>query len=527
MALAAKERFKSCAGLVRSMEYDIIFVTGEIFFDHPLCGIAILKRLLEKHGYGVGIIEMPQKEEDVKKLGKPRLFFGVSSGSMDSMVRNYTPLKKLRKDDKNLDYNESVPDRAVIVYSNWIKKYFKNSVIVLGGTEASLRRFVHYDYWDNKLRKPVLFDSRANIIAYGSAEKQILEIAERIKNKKPIDGIFGTCMISTEKPAGFSELPSYEEVLNSKEKFCDMQNMLSNDRNLAQKIDNRYALQYKSPKYLPEDLDEYYNLPFTRKIPSKHLSGFEFSIVTHRGCIGGCNFCSLNLMQGDKIISRPEESILKEIERITKMPHFKGNIDDFGGPSANMYGMDCYKCEKNCIECDKLDRSHNRLINLLKKARAVKGVKHVYVRSGIRYDLANSKYIEELAKHHISGKLKIAPEHVNKDVLKLMNKDKGELNKFISDFKKLGCGELSFYFMIAHPGSRIEEARELAAAIKKLKNAESVQVFTPTPMTVSTCMYYAGLDPKTKKKVYVPYSYSEKKEQKRAVFGNAGIKDED
>src|SRR3989338_10242282 len=184
MALAAKERFKSCAGLVRSMEYDVIFVTGEIFFDHPLCGIAILKRLLEKHGYSAGIIEMPQKEEDVKKLGKPRLFFGVSSGSIDSMVRNYTPLKKLRKDDKNLDYNESVPDRAVIVYSNWIKKYFKDSIIVLGGTEASLRRFVHYDYWDNKLRKPVLFDSRANIIAYGSAEKQILEIAERIKNKK-------------------------------------------------------------------------------------------------------------------------------------------------------------------------------------------------------------------------------------------------------------------------------------------------------------------------------------------------------
>ncbi|MBS3097357.1 YgiQ family radical SAM protein [Candidatus Woesearchaeota archaeon] len=558
------------------MEYDIIFVTGELFFDHPLCGIAILKRLLEKHGYRVGVIEMPQKDEDVKKLGKPRLFFGVSSGSIDSMVRNYTPLKKLRKDDKNLDYNESVPDRAVIVYSNWIKKYFKDSIIVLGGTEASLRRFVHYDYWDNKLRKPVLFDSRANIIAYGSAEKQILEIAERIKcqkfstslklvaksqsqsddgkflsmlknhpdavndsnippicdgwfltSKKPLNGISGTCIVSTEKPAGFVELPSYEEVLNSKEKFCDMQNMLSNNRNLAQKIDNRYVLQYKSPKYLPNDLDEYYSLPFTRKVHSKHLSGFEFSIVTHRGCIGGCNFCSLNLMQGDKIISRPEESILKEIERITRMPHFKGNIDDFGGPSANMYGMDCYKCEKDCIECGKLDRSHNRLVNLLRKARAIKGVKHVYVRSGIRYDLVNPKYLEELAKYHISGKLKIAPEHVNKDVLRLMNKDKGNLNKFISDFKKLGCGKLSFYFMVAHPGSRIEEARELAAAIKKLKNAESVQVFTPTPMTVSTCMYYTGLDPKTKKKVYIPYSYSEKKEQKRAVFGRLGIKDED
>ena len=499
--------------------YDIIFVIGELFFDHPLSGAAILKRLLEAQGYKVGIIEMPKKEEDITKLGRPNLFFGVSSGSIDSMVRNYTPLKKLRKDDKFLNYNETVPDRAEIVYSNWIKKHFKDSVIVLGGTEASLRRVVHYDYWSNKLSRPILFDSRADILAYGSAEKQIIEIAARIKNNTHLSGIDGTCVISKDIPPDFIELPSYQDVLNSKEEFLNMQNNLSNSKNLAQKIDNRYVLQYKSPKFTSEDLDYYYSFPFTRKIPSKRLSGFEFSVVTHRGCIGECNFCSLMLTQGNKIISRSEKSILNEIERITKLPHFKGNIDDLGGPSANMYGMDCNECEKSCIDCSKLDRSNKKLINLLRKARAIKGVKHIFIRSGIRYDLANREYIEEITAHHISGKLKIAPEHVNKDVLRLMNKDKGKLADFIDLFKKTGK-DLSFYFMMGHPGSGIKETNELAKSIKHLKNAESVQMFIPTPMTVSTCMYYTGLDPRTKKKIYVPYTYKEKKIQKRIIFQN-------
>jgi len=504
------------------MEYDIIFVTGEIFFDHPLCGIAILKRLLEKHGYKVGVIEMPAKEEDVKQFGKPKLFFGIGSGSIDSMVRNYTPLKKLRKDDKNLDYNETVPDRAVIVYSNWIKRYFKDSVIVLGGTEASLRRFVHYDYWDNDLRKPILFDSRADILAYGSAEKQILEIAGRIKNKKELKGIPGTCIILKEVPKNFVELPNYEDVLNSKEKFCDMQNLFSNNKDLAQRIDNRYVIQYKSPDYTSKDLDEYYELPFTRKIPSKYLRGFEFSIVTHRGCIGECNFCALKLMSSNRIISRSEESILREIKNMTKLPYFKGNIDDLGGPSANMYGMDCNKCSnKSCIDCRNLDRSNIRLINLLRKARRIKGINHIYVRSGIRFDLASKEYLNEIAKYHIFDTLKIAPEHVNRNVLKLMNKDRGNFRRFIKEFIGTGTDkQLSFYFITAHPGSRMKEAQDLADAIKSLKNAEFVQVFTPTPMTVSTCMYYTRIDPNTRKNVYVPYTYSEKKMQKRIIMDN-------
>ncbi|MFH1455588.1 MAG: YgiQ family radical SAM protein [archaeon] len=497
------------------MEYDIIFVTGELFFDHPLCGVAILKRLLEKKGFKVGIIEKPKVEEEITTLGKPKLFFGVTSGSIDSMVRNYTPLKKLRTEDDYVDYNETVPDRAITVYTNWIKHKFRGSIVVLGGTEASLRRFVHYDYWQNRLRKPILFDTRADILAYGNAEKQIVEIAQRIKDNKSLDEIEGTCMILNQV-SKIEELPSYEEVSNSKEKFCDMQNMLSNNKNLIQKIDNRYIVQYKSPVYKPKDLDEYYELPFTRKTP-KELRGFEFSVVSHRGCIGKCNFCSVNLIQGDRIISRSEESIFREIKKITKLPHFKGNIDDLGGASANMYGMDCNRCNQDCIDCKILDQSNKRLINLLRKAREIKGVKKINIRSGIRFDLASPELVKEIGEYHTFNTLRIAPEHVNPNVLKLMNKDRGNLKKFIKDFTQTGR-KLSFYFMTAHPGSSMKEARELAREIKHMHNAEKVQIFTPTPMTVSTCMYYTGLNPKTKEKIYVPYTYSEKKEQKRVVF---------
>lgn len=498
------------------MDYDIIFISGELYFDHPLCGLAIIKRLLEKNGYKVGIIEMPTKPEDVKRLGTPKLFFGVTSGSIDSMVRNYTPLKKLRKDDKNLDYNETVPNRAVITYCNWVKQHMKGVPIVIGGTEASLRRFVHYDYWDNRLRRPILFESRADILAYGMAEKQILEISRRIKNKEPLEGIQGTCIGSKSVPEGFSELPSLNQVTESKEEFCRMQMMLDNCKNLAQKIDDRYILQYKSPVYQSEDLDEYYGQPFKRKMP-KHLRSFEFSVVTHRGCIGECSFCALSLMAGNRIISRSEKSIIEELKAITKLPFFKGNIDDLGGPSANMYGMDCNKCDGHCIECPRLDRSNHRLIELLKKARKIPGIRKINIRSGIRYDLASKKYIEEIGKHHIFETLRIAPEHVNKNMLRLMNKDRGVLQRFEEDFQKVSGKGLSFYFLAAHPGSSMKEARELAGALRKMKNV-NFQVFTPTPMTVSTCMYYTGIDPRTMKKVYVPYSYKEKKEQKRLLM---------
>jgi uncharacterized radical SAM protein YgiQ len=303
-----------------------------------------------------------------------------------------------------------------------------------------------------------------------------------------------------------------------------MQNLFSNKKNLVQKVGNRFAVQYISPIYTSEDLDEYYELGFTRKVPSKHLRGFEFSIVTHRGCIGNCNFCSLRLTQGDRIVSRSEASILREIKQITKLKYFKGNIDDLGGPSANMYGMDCNLCNKDCIDCKKLDRSNERLIRLMRRAKKVRGVNNVFIRSGIRYDLASKKYIMELS-NHLSGTLKVAPEHVNKKVLGLMNKDKGDLDAFIRQFKKFNPGaEISFYFMNAHPGSTLKEARELADAIKRKYFTKSVQLFTPTPMTVSTCMYHTGLNPRTKRKIYVPSTYREKKIQKQKVFGRPNQK---
>jgi uncharacterized radical SAM protein YgiQ len=498
------------------MEYDIIFISGEGYFDHPLSGIALLKRLLEKHNYKVGVISKPKNEKDITKLGRPKLFFGISSGSMDSMIRNYNALNRKRELDQNINYKQEVPDRAVIVYSNWVRKKFKSSKIVIGGVEATLRRFTHFDYWGNNLRKSIILESRANILAYGNAEKQILEIAKRIKNNESLNGIKGTCIKSKELPSNFICLPSHEEVINSKHKFCDMQNLLTNYENIAQKTNDFYILQYIYPTYTSKDLDEYYELPFKREVP-KNLKGFEFSMVTHRGCIGNCNFCALRLTGGDKIISRSIESIIREANYIKTLPHFKGNIDDLGGPSANMYGMDCNLCKNDCINCSKLNKSHNQLIILLRKLRAIKGIKNVFVRSGVRYDLVTPEYIKEIAKYHTSGRLKIAPEHINEEVLELMNKNKGNLDKFISDFKKLNCKELSFYFITAHPGSTIAHAKELKEKIKQLKNAESVQIFTPTPMTMSTCMYYTGLNPKTKKPIHVPRTFKEKKEQKRIL----------
>ncbi len=493
------------------MAYDVIFVTGEKYFDHPLCGVAILKRILEKNGFYVGVIEKPQKHSDIKVLGVPNLFFAVSSGAIDSMVRNYTPLKKKR----DLDY---VPDRAVTVYSNWIKRHFKKAKIIIGGTEASLRRFVHYDYWENRLRKPIIFDSRADLIAFGNAEKQIVEIAKKIENNQDLFGIPGTCVVSKKIPENFVETPSFEELLNSKEAFCDMHNLLSNQKNIAQKIDSRYIIQFKSPKYATEDIDEYYELPFTREAPEE-MEGFRFSVVTHRGCIGECNFCSIRLTQGNKIISRSIDSIIREINRITKMPHFKGYIDNLAGPSAEMFGMDCQKCDGSCIDCINLDRSNKQYISLLKKASDIKDVKKVFIKTGIRFDLCNTQLIKQIANEHVSGQLRIAPEHVNKNVLKLMNKHKGDYKDFVKKFRKYNKRDrIVYYFMTAHPGSGIKEAKELAKELKDTSFKEDVQIFTPTPLSTSTCMYYTGQDPASRKEIYVPYTYKEKKIQKRILF---------
>lgn len=445
---------------------------------------------------------------------------------MDSMICNYTPLKKLRKKDEYDPYDSGMPDRAILVYCNKLKENFPDSKIIIGGTEASMRRFTHYDYWSNNLRSSILLDSWADILVYGSGEKQIIEIAKRLKKNESLDRIEGTCIISKKIPTEFTELPSHEEIIKNKHSFVKMQLLLNNYKNIAQKNGNRYVLQYKQPKYTSKDLDYIYELNYSRNIPSNYpeFKTIQFTVVTHRGCIGRCTFCSITLMQGDKIISRSEESILKELEKITKHKDFKGFIDDFGGPSANMYGMDCYKCEGWCMKCSKLDRSHERLINLLKKARNVKGIKKVFVRSGIRYDLAinSSKYIKELSEYHISGNLKIAPEHFSYNVLKLLNKENDKFEEFKNIFERINKNKkqgLKYYFMTGLPGETLGATKKLKEKMRKLKNIESVQIFTPTPMTNLTCMYYTGLNLYTKEKISVPYTYNKKKKMKNLLFG--------
>lgn len=515
----------------KDKSFDVILITGDIHIDHPLCSTGVISRVLEKNGFSVGIIEQPnwKNNKDFIKLGKPNLFFGVSSGAMDSMIDNYTPLKKERKYDKYSKYISKKPDRAVIVYCNKLKENFKGIPIVIGGIESSLRRFSHYDYWINDIRRSILLDSRADILCYGNSEYSIIEIAKRLKQNRNFDAIEGTCISTKEIPKGFEELPDFESISKdneqSKKNFCRMQLMFSSSKNLAQNYGNRYVLQYKMHEIKTKELDEIYELPYSRNIPKEadYFKGMQFSVVTHRGCFGNCSFCSLALHQGTKIISRSEESILNEIRKLTKHEDFKGYVDDLGGPSANMYGMDCKSDCDDCFNCAKLDKTHSKLIGLLRKARKIKGVKKIFIRSGIRYDLAveSEEYMKEISHHHISGCLKIAPEHFDEEVLKLMNKNfLDKFKRFVKKFNEINKPlnqYLKCYFMTAHPGCTIKNSKELAKFCEKIDVA-SVQIFTPTPMTLSTCMYYTGLNPFTLKKIHVPYTYSEKKEQKRILY---------
>jgi uncharacterized radical SAM protein YgiQ len=526
-------------------DFDVVLVSAEYWDDHPLCPVGVIARVLDADGYTVGIIEKPEKDEDFLRLGAPKLFFGVTSGSIDSMLNNYTPLKRPRRDDPHADWSP-MPDRAVVAYCNSLRRLFKGCRIVIGGIEASLRRFAHYDYWDNAVRRSILLDTRADVLVYGNGEKQALEIARRLKGGKELDRIPGTCVVAKEVPVGFTAVPSYEDVKDDKTKFCEMQMAFSNDRALAQAHGQRFVLQHPAPELSPEDLDAIYALPFSRKMhPKSQLRMAQFSVVTHRGCIGECSFCSLALHQGNKIVSRSEESIVREIEAITKHPEFKGHVDDLGGPSANMYGMDCEapcvrgetpaglrKTEgdaneassggRQCVSCASLDKSHSRLVALMRRARAVPGVKRIFVRSGVRYDLAieSREYVRELSRHHISGTLKIAPEHFSKRVLALMNKPGNRFSEFCDLFASLNkeTGQtLRYYFMVGHPGDDVQEANELARRAAKLGNAEQFQLFTPTPMSLSTCMYWTGLDPRTMGLVKVTYDFATKKRMKTAM----------
>lgn len=514
--------------------YDVILVTGDGFVDHPSFGAAVIARVIEAEGFSVGIISQPDWKDpsSIEVLGVPRLFFGITAGNLDSMVSNYTPLKKKREyDSYTVDgIPGKRPDRATIVYTGMIKRAFKGIPIIIGGIEASLRRIAHYDYWDNKVRRSILPDSKADLLVYGMGERGVIDLVHhfhQFDDGSIPDDIANTCIMSREVPDGYHEIPGYEEVSGSKESFCRA--FLEHDeyQAVAQPHGNRYLVQNPMGTMTTEELDRIYSLPFTRKTWGK-IPAFEtvkFSITSHRGCFGNCSFCALSKHQGKRIRSRSESCIIEEVDKITRMRGFKGVIDDIGGPTANMYGMDCSSaCEgkKECMSCTANNKEHDRLIELMRKARGVKGVKKVFISSGIRYDLAmNSlEYITEIVKHHVPGRIKLAPEHVDSEVLRLMGKTGIEVyERFTYLLEKIDPEvKVLPYFMAAHPGCGIDEMRKLMEFIKKHGEFEQCQLFTPTPMTLATCMYWTGLDPYTMEEVYVPYSYKEKKVQKAMML---------
>ncbi len=570
-------------------QLDIILVSGDTYIDSPYSGMAIIGKLLMQQGYKVGIIAQPDVEssEDITRLGEPKLFWGVSSGLVDSMVANYTALKKYRNSD---DFtpggkNTKRPDRANIVYCNLIRRNFKDTApIVLGGIEASLRRVAHYDFWSNKIRGSILFDAKADYLIYGMGEKTVVQLAKAIEqseqrtvNSEKLKNIRGVCYISKESREDYIELPSLKDCQDKadKTKFIDMFHKFydNNDplssEGLYQEHNGRYLIQNPPAYYLNEkEIDNVYDLDYEREVHpyySQHgavkaMDTIRFSVTTHHGCYGECNFCAISVHQGRTIRSRSESSILNEVKGFTKSPKFKGIISDVGGATANMYGYECGKkldegvcATKRCTGfrmfnpqnrnpkhnnfkiCPVLKPNHQRNIQLLKDIRSIDGVKKVFVNSGIRYDLINEdkeygeEYLKEIATHHVSGQMKIAPEHSETKVLKFMGKPSKDVlldfkKKFESMSKNSGKKQFLTYYMIAaHPGSSEQDMKDLKAfANKDLKlNPEQIQIFTPTPSTYSTLMYYTELDPWKMEPIYVEKDPSKKQKQKDIVTQKA------
>ena len=543
-------------------QLDVILVSGDAYIDSPFIGVAVVGRIIEKMGFSVGIIGQPDiKSEDIKRLGEPRLFWGVSGGSIDSMVSNYTANKKFRNSD---DYtpggtNDKRPDRATLVYTNLIRRHFKNTApIVLGGIEASLRRVTHYDYWSNKLRKPVLFDAKADYLIYGMGEIAIEEFTQALANGGDPKEVRGVCYISKEPKEEFLQLPSHQACLDDKEKYIDLFDAFyqNNDpisaKGLCQQVDSRYLIQNPPCDYLDEpEMDAVANLPFERELHPYHqpqgkvkcLETIKFSIQTHHGCWGECNFCAIGVHQGRTIRTRSEDNILQEAKAFTKYKDFKGIISDVGGPTANMYGYECGKKLKKgtcddirCVDFDRLCKvmkvDHSRHLKLLRNVRKVPGIKKAFVASGLRYDFipADKKYgyeyLKELVNHHISGQMKVAPEHTSDRVLQLMGKPgKEPLIEFKKMYDKLNqeAGKkqfLTYYLIAAHPGCEERDMHELKQfTTHELKmNPEQAQVFTPTPGTYSSVMYYTELDPVTRKKIFVEKDKLRKEKQKSIVI---------
>jgi len=592
-------------------ELDIILISGDAYVDHSSFGTAIIGRVLEDAGFRVGVIAQPRWDspEDFKKLGKPRLFFSVSAGNTDSMVSNLTPgLKPRNKDVYSPGAKAGLrPNRAVIIYSNRIKEAFPEVPIVMGGIEASLRRFAHYDYLSDKVRQSILADAPADLIVYGMGELQIVEIAKRLQAREDIRNIRnvpGTVwkmevkawkelkeraeksdnrlnekeQKKSEKEASekerseqeelkkekseqknekiaedaatfleqYLEIPSFSEVSQDKTAFAKAFRMYFEEQNpvtgkgVIQPHPKTVIVQNRPMRLLTEaEMDHVYELPFTGEThpsytePVPALEMVKFSLTTHRGCFGGCAFCAITEHQGRMIASRSIESVLREAKKLTEKPDFKGIINGVGGPSANMYGMECKTWEKKgaCLDksclyprvCPALDTSHKKLLELLRRLRELPGVKQVFTGYGVRYDLAlkDEEYLEELCAYHISGQLRIAPEHFSRKVTNAMCKPGREVyEKFTQRFTDLNrkCGKNQYivnYLMSGHPGCTLEDMIEMAEYVRDHGGyTEQVQDFTPTPMTVSTCMYYTGLDPFTGKKVYIAKGKKEKAMQR-------------
>ena len=538
---------------------DIILISGDTYIDSSYNGSALIGKWLYKHGFKVGIIAQPDinSDVDIKRLGEPKLYWAVSAGCVDSMVANYTATKKKRRSDDFTPGGENTkrPDRASIAYTNLIKRYFKNSEapIVLGGIEASLRRITHYDYWSNNLRRPLIFDAKADILSYGMGEKSMLELARAIRDKKDWRDIRGLSYISKEIKEGYLELPSYENCVKDKKEFikafetfyhnCD--SILS--KGLYQKCGDRYLIQNPpSENFSSRELDAIYSMDFERDVHPYYkkrgevraLDTIKTSVTTHRGCYGECNFCAIAIHQGRTVISRTEDSIADEVKEITKMKKFKGNIADVGGPTANMYQVECKKklkfgaCQdRRCLypqKCPALKIDHSKQIDLLKRLKGIDKIKKIFIASGIRYDMilddkkCGQMYMEEIIKDHVSGQMKIAPEHTEDKVLSLMGKQgKAPLKEFKEKFyeinKKLGKKQfLTYYLIAAHPGCNEKDMLDLKrfASAELRVNPEQVQIFTPTPSTYSTLMYYTEMDPFTGKKLFVEKDNGKKQKQK-------------
>ena len=552
---------------------DVVLFTGDAYVDHPAFGAAVVARVLENSGYKVAIVPQPNWRDDLrdfKKMGVPRLFFGITSGNMDSMVNHYTANKRLRSNDAFTpgDKAGQRPDYAVQAYSKILKSLYPNIPLIIGGIEASLRRLTHYDYWSDSIKSSILIDSSADLLAYGMAEKAIVVVADRLnhgENIKDITHIPQTAFCAKELPSVGNEcmvvLASFEECMKSKKAFAhnfviaEEESNKIEQRTLAEKaLDNYVIVNPPFPVLSQEEIDNIYDLPFTRRPHPRYdkkeqIPAFEMikdSVTIHRGCFGGCSFCTISSHQGKFISSRSRVSILKELKSIAADSSFKGHITDLGGPSANMYEMkginskQCAVCKRpSCLHpalCKNLDTNYAPLIGLYNEARKVKGIKKVTIGSGIRYDLILDKknkpvdppaleYFKELVVHHVSGRLKVAPEHASEKVLKLLRKPSFDLflhlcNRFKDICQEYGLNQqLIPYFISSLPASGLDDMAKLSLQLKKLDvKLEQVQDFTPTPMTLASVMFYTGLDPYTNEKIYIPRSIKEKKMQQLFFF---------